>query len=94
MNGGIRDWLSSLTRRELALMVLLGVVALGGAGLWYLRSLPQPVQVRARPAPPQVTPSPRSMFVHVAGWVRKPGVYELAEGQRVIDAIDLAGGPR
>jgi competence protein ComEA len=34
------------------------------------------------------------MFVHVAGWVRKPGVYELAEGQRVIDAIDLAGGPR
>ena len=94
MNGGIRDWLSSLTRRELALTVLLGVAALGGAGLWYLRSLPQPVQVRAGPASPKVSPSPQAMFVHVAGWVRKPGVYELAEGQRVIDAIELAGGPR
>ena len=30
----------------------------------------------------------------VAGWVRHPGVYEFAEGARVIDAIDAAGGAR
>jgi competence protein ComEA len=30
--------------------------------------------------------------VHVAGEVERPGVYELLGGQRVIDAIDLAGG--
>jgi competence protein ComEA len=30
----------------------------------------------------------------VAGWVRHPGVYEFATGQRVIDAIDAAGGAR
>ena len=30
----------------------------------------------------------------VAGWVRRPGVYEFTEGARVIDAIDAAGGAR
>jgi competence protein ComEA len=33
------------------------------------------------------------MVVHVAGRVRNPGVYELAEGSRVTDAIAAAGGP-
>jgi competence protein ComEA len=43
---------------------------------------------------PGVTPSSAPVFVDVAGWVRKPGVYEFAQGDRVIDAIDAAGGPR
>jgi competence protein ComEA len=30
--------------------------------------------------------------VHVAGEVARPGVYDLVEGERVIDAIDHAGG--
>ncbi len=33
-----------------------------------------------------------SMVVHVAGEVRKPGVYELPAGSRVTDAVDRAGG--
>jgi competence protein ComEA len=46
------------------------------------------------------TPSPGSLtaggvlVVDVAGWVRHPGVYELRQGDRVIDAIRRAGGPR
>ncbi len=31
-------------------------------------------------------------FVHVCGQVRYPGVYELKEGQRVFEAIEMAGG--
>lgn len=32
------------------------------------------------------------IFVHVCGAVVCPGVYELNEGSRVIDAVDMAGG--
>jgi len=94
MDGGFRDWLSGLTRREMALLGLLGVAGVTGVGLWYVRALPRPVEVRAPVAAPAVTPSPTVLVVHVAGWVRRPGVYELREGDRVIDAIEAAGGPR
>ncbi len=33
-----------------------------------------------------------SCFVHVCGQVENPGVYELKEGQRVFEAIKMAGG--
>jgi competence protein ComEA len=34
------------------------------------------------------------LVVHVAGAVRRPGVYELPEGARIRDALDRAGGGR
>lgn|SRR5690554_2845407 len=34
----------------------------------------------------------KKILVHVAGEVINPGVYELFEGSRVIDAVELAGG--
>ena len=95
MDGGFREWLGGLTGRELVLVGILGVIALGGAGLWYVRSLPQPVAIRAEPVPaPSASQSAPPLIVHVAGWVEKAGVYELPEGSRVIDAIDAAGGPK
>jgi competence protein ComEA len=94
LEGGFRDWLAGLSRRELVLVGLLGLTALGGAGLWYVRSLPPPVAVRTAPSVADPSPTPAVLFVHVAGWVRRPGVYELHEGDRVIDAIELAGGAR
>lgn len=39
-----------------------------------------------------VAPSQRPIFVHVLGQVVRPGLYELREGDRVIDAIAAAGG--
>ena len=32
------------------------------------------------------------VFVHVCGEVKEPGVYELSEGSRVVDAVEAAGG--
>lgn len=99
--GSIRERLEALSRGELIGLVALLAVTLGGAGLWYVRSLPRPVEVAAAPsggtasAPASASPSPELVvLVDVAGWVRRPGVYEFTEGARVIDAIDAAGGAR
>lgn len=99
--GSIRERLAALSRGELIGLVALLAVTLGGAGLWYVRSLPRPVEVAAAPsggtasAPASASPSPEVVvLVDVAGWVRRPGVYEFSEGARVIDAIDAAGGAR
>lgn len=35
---------------------------------------------------------PKTCVVHICGAVRKPGVYELPEGSRVMDAVDAGGG--
>jgi len=96
----LKERLSALSRAELAGLLVVIAVTLGGAGLWYFRSLPRPVQVRAseRPAAAstQAATSPEAVriLVDVAGWVRKPGVYEFDEGDRIIDAIEAAGGAR
>jgi competence protein ComEA len=100
----IRDRLASLTRRELAGLAAVVIVALVGVGLWYVRSMPRPVEVRGGAQPggaalaagavPSATPSPAVIVVNVAGWVRNPGVFEFHQGDRVIDALKAADGPK
>ena len=101
----IRERLDQLSRGELAGLAIVVVATLLGAGLWYMRSLPRPVDIAAPAdaASPVVSPAsgptgasvtPAAIIVDVAGWVREPGVYQFASGDRVIDAIDRAGGPR
>ncbi len=34
----------------------------------------------------------QSIIIHIAGEIRKPGVYKLQEGARVIDAVRIAAG--
>lgn len=38
--------------------------------------------------------APQPLFVHVVGAVNSPGVYELHEGDRVLAAVEAAGGLR
>jgi competence protein ComEA len=93
-----RERLDTLSRGEIAGLIVVLVAVLGGAGLWYARSLPKPVTIaEAGPGAPQQassSPSPAAtLIVDVAGAVHRPGVYEFVEGDRVIDAIERAGGP-
>jgi competence protein ComEA len=93
----LADWIAALGRRQLIALAVVALATVGGAVLWYVRALPRPVEVVAEPgpsAPARASPSPGVVVIHVAGWVRRPGVYELPVGSRVIDAIELAGGPR
>ncbi|MGH2680288.1 MAG: helix-hairpin-helix domain-containing protein [Actinomycetota bacterium] len=94
-----RERLDTLSRGEIAGLIVVMVAVLGGAGLWYARSLPKPVTI-AQEAPgaaqqASASPSPAvTLIVDVAGEVQDPGVYEFIEGDRVIDAIEHAGGPK
>lgn len=42
--------------------------------------------------PPKTTPAVKRYVVHVAGAVRKPGVYRVRAPGRLIDAVERAGG--
>lgn len=71
------------------LYILLGVMAgfvLAGV-LVFVSRAPAGEPIVLQPAP---TKAP--IAVHVVGAVPRPGLYELAEGARVQDAIDAAGG--
>jgi competence protein ComEA len=103
----LRARLAELERRELVGLLVIGVVVVAAALVWYWRSLPRPVRIEASmtasamvhssdtPAAAGVSPTPGpELVVDVAGWVRHPGVYRFHQGDRVIDAIDAAGGAK
>ena len=52
------------------------------------RDLLAPVPVES----PSTSAPPATLIVHVAGWVKRPGLVELASGGRVADAVAAAGG--
>lgn len=76
----------------LALPLLLGIGAVGGAYLYSSAAVkPQPPQAAAAPANLDV-PAPAGLLVHVLGAVEHPGLYRMKRGDRVYDAIAAAGG--
>ncbi len=84
------------TRIVSAVVVLL-VAAAMVLLLWWPTSAPDPSRLPFVTAPPASEPSatptaPPDLVVHVAGAVARPGLYVLPEGQRVADALAVAGG--
>jgi competence protein ComEA len=93
-----------LSRAQLAVYAALAVVALMLGSRW-IRSGGEAASASSGAAPSFESGAPSSdggdgsfeatggdIVVHVAGAVAKPGVYKMAPGSRVTDAIDRAGG--
>jgi competence protein ComEA len=91
---------SWLDRNRRLIFITLLLVAVGGAGIFYLqRPAPGPVEIQpveaatATPVPtPSPIPTPAPVRVYVTGAVANSDVYFLPSGSIIKDAIAAAGG--
>ena len=82
----------SLLGNPLPLLLAVGAIAtlVAGAALWFAGDSTTDDVTIVLPTP--TAQAPAELKVYLSGAVRKPGVYLMAEGDRVIDAVEAAGG--
>jgi competence protein ComEA len=83
-----------LDRRQQYLIILLIGVILFGAGYRLAQTKERAVE-DSKPAlergEAKDDSKTKDLFIHVAGAVARPGVYQLPQGSRIIDAVQKAG---
>lgn len=94
LKGRLTELKESVSLWQIAAIGVLVVLLLIGGGILYLKSQPEPVVTvkEISEKAPEPKSEPKKLMVHIAGAVVRPGVYELPEGKRVIDAVNIAGG--
>jgi competence protein ComEA len=88
------------TKKEQMIILSIAIILLAyfGVGGYIRKEQPTPpiTLLQAESTETQIDPDlaeePTLVMVHVSGQVYYPGIYELVSGDRVKDAVDLAGG--
>lgn len=81
-------------RRIVVGVAVLAAVGLAGGYGVAMRAKPKPQTVSLGSQSSEEKKAKRVIFVHVAGAVVRPGLYELSDGARVDEAVRKAGGSR
>ena len=80
----------------LGIAVLVSAFSSAGVTRTIVPAVPAPGTASAGSVPPSSTAeargSPTALFVHILGAVVKPGLYQLHDGDRAVDAVAAAGG--
>jgi len=87
----LKDAITTLSRlQRVAICTLLFLLCSGGM-IAFVRSRPRPVDIKPSATATRAARE-KMLTVHIAGAVANPGLYRLAEGSRVADALSSAGG--
>ena len=95
---GPRARLEELVGRRIdtgMVVALVAALVVGGLLVWGRKpaaAIAPPATAPAPAASVGASPTATEVYVHVAGAVRRPGLYALPSGGRVADAIEVAGG--
>ncbi|MEI6519134.1 MAG: helix-hairpin-helix domain-containing protein [bacterium] len=88
---------------QIIVAVLILIIVGGGVAFMYNNSKPavatymppKPVIAeKEEPVASKVVPERADILIHITGEVRKPGVYKMKDGDRIQDAIMMAGGAK
>ena len=90
----IRNRLPEFSSKQVRTLLLLGGVGIAISTLFFLLSRGQTETISDPLPAPTISEVVTQIYVDVAGKVIHPGVYQLPQGSRAIDALNMAGGAK